>query len=201
MDLVPEMNLEAPYLDPLVLRIQGKGKGSPTREDVFSLLEDLVEVVTRPCKRDPAYEAMLECGTHAPEGTATDVFIDFPAVDEGRCKHDRTPLSAHMCEMEPNAFFPPLLIIGADALSIGIKYLQEHLISDMFGSRVRRLPCVPTGALTCVNLVGESQKITTRRIGGYIFPRLTRDFFPLLSSLGSSVLRPLTLGIVQEYRC
>lgn len=46
----------------------------------------------------------------------------------GRRKHDGTPLSAHMCEINPQIFFPPRKLppgvaVGIDALSKGIEYL------------------------------------------------------------------------------
>jgi hypothetical protein len=100
--------------------------------------------------------------------------------------------------MDRNTFFPPLSTIGVDALSIGIEYLQEHLIGDMFDSQVRRPLRVPTCALTCVKISGSPNKLlpdvlllisrlhgTSGReqgnVRGYIFPRLQiklSDFLP-----------------------
>jgi hypothetical protein len=55
-------------------------------------------------------------------------------------------------------FFPPLLIVGIDALSIEIEYIQEHFkfVREMIGRQVRRLLRVLTGALTYGKLVGTS---------------------------------------------
>jgi hypothetical protein len=59
-----------------------------------------------------------------------------------------------MGEMEPHVVFPPLAIVGIDASSIGIEYLQEHLIREMVDCPVRRPICILIGALTCGKSVG-----------------------------------------------
>jgi hypothetical protein len=73
----------------------------------------------------------------------------------GRGEDDGAPPSANMCEMEPHVGFPPLAIVGIDASSIGIKYLQEHLIGEMMDRPVRRPLCV----LPCEKSVGESRRV------------------------------------------
>ena len=106
-------------------------KGAIGRPDKF------VDPSSRPCKSDPAHAiVMSKCGTHAPKGTASNVFIHALIVDENqqitgqdrldlfwsfrahgnpqiqpgeRCEHDSAPLSAHVCEIGPRMDFHPLM--------------------------------------------------------------------------------------------
>jgi hypothetical protein len=141
-------------------------------------LEELFVIGLRPFKRDLAHAVMvvLKRGTHAPKGTASDFCVQALVVDEnrqmarqdrldvarflgshgdayvqtgGRSEHDGAPPPANMCETEPHVVFPPLVIVGIDALSIGIEYLQEHLIGEMIDRPVRRPLYVLRGGLAC----------------------------------------------------
>jgi hypothetical protein len=60
-----------------------------------------------------------------------------------------------MYKIEPHVIFPPL-IVGIDALSIEIEYVQEHLIGEIIDRQVRQplCQCVLTCVLTCVKSVG-----------------------------------------------
>jgi hypothetical protein len=68
-----------------------------------------------------------------------------------------------MCEENPHVVFLPLAIVGIEASSIGIEYLQEHLIGEMIDRPGRRPLCVLTGGfkggLTCGKSVGESRRV------------------------------------------
>ena len=81
----------------------------------------------------------------------------------GRREHDSAPLSAHMCKIDPHNFLPPLMIVGIDALSIGIEYLQEHLIGEIIDRELLRPLCILTSAFTCGKSVGGSLRVANRR--------------------------------------
>ena len=73
-----------------------------------------------------------------------------------------------MCEIKPQIFFPPLIVVGIDALSIGVEYLQENFIMEMIDSQVpsRRLPCIVVGKMACGKLASRPWLVTSIRTVG-----------------------------------
>ena len=55
-----------------------------------------------------------------------------------------------MYEVEPCEFLPPLIVVlVVEASSIGIEYLEEHLIGETIDRQVWRRFRVLAGTLTC----------------------------------------------------
>ena len=70
-----------------------------------------------------------------------------------------------MGEIKPQIFFPPLIVVGIDALSIGVEYLQESFIREMIDSQVpsRRLLCILINKMACGKSVSRSWLVASIR--------------------------------------